>query len=232
MPFEERGHVAGHGIGGDNHHYSGYHGYWPTDDARRAHGVVLRHARRAARRSSPPRTRRASRCSSTTRWCTCTIDSPVYAQHTDWFWPNRGTAATASAAQNCAWDTQARALLVHRLPAALELHERGRARLLGRTPRCQLDEGHRARDGFRARRDQARRHLVAHGAPRADQIADRRRRRRPQQRFYMVGETYDFGEPRLHQVVRRPDDEARRAVRLPAAREPRRRRHACARRRR
>ena len=97
----------------------------------------------------------------------------------------------------CKWETDPRALLVHRLPPALELHERRRARRTrSRNAVAWIKQtrtlGHRRRR-LPCRRHQARRHLVAHGAAREDQDATSSRTQTPPQRFYMVGETYDFG---------------------------------------
>ena len=89
--------------GSDGHSYSGYHGYWPADltkaeskygteaelkamvDAAHAHGInvlvdyVMNHVH---------------------------SDSPVYAAHRDWFWPNdNGRGGNCVCGGGCSWDT-------------------------------------------------------------------------------------------------------------------------------
>jgi len=89
--------------GSDGHAYSGYHGYWPADlektesklgseaelkavvDAAHAHGMqvlidyVMNHVH---------------------------ANSPVYAQHPDWFWPNdNGFGGNCVCGAGCSWDT-------------------------------------------------------------------------------------------------------------------------------
>jgi glycosidase len=89
--------------GSDGHIYSGYHGYWPSQldlpesklgtedelramvDAAHAHGIqvlidyVMNHVH---------------------------ADSPVYAQHPDWFWPNdNGHGGNCICGDGCSWDT-------------------------------------------------------------------------------------------------------------------------------
>ena len=92
----------GRGRGSDGHDYSGYHGYWPKDlerveskigteaelkaviDAAHAHGInvildyVMNHVH---------------------------DESPVYAQHRDWFWPNdNGHGGDCVCGGGCNWD--------------------------------------------------------------------------------------------------------------------------------
>jgi glycosidase len=89
--------------GSDGHNYSGYHGYWPKDlskaesklgteaelkqlvDTAHEHGMqvlidyVMNHVH---------------------------ADSPTYAQHRDWFWPNdNGFGGNCVCGQGCSWDT-------------------------------------------------------------------------------------------------------------------------------
>ena len=89
--------------GSDGHNYSGYHGYWPKDlsqaesklgteaelkllvDTAHAHGMqvlidyVMNHVH---------------------------ADSPIYAQHHDWFWPNdNGFGGNCVCGQGCNWDS-------------------------------------------------------------------------------------------------------------------------------
>jgi glycosidase len=90
--------------GADGHNYSGYHGYWPQDltkaesklgtgaelkamvDSAHAHGLqvlidyVMNHVH---------------------------INSPVYAAHKDWFWPNdNGFGGNCVCGGGCSWDAQ------------------------------------------------------------------------------------------------------------------------------
>ncbi|HVV86318.1 MAG TPA: alpha-amylase family glycosyl hydrolase [Kofleriaceae bacterium] len=92
----------GPGLGSDGHSYSGYHGYWPKDleqvesrigteaelkaviDAAHAHGInvildyVMNHVH---------------------------AESPVYAAHPDWFWPDdNGHGGDCICGGGCSWD--------------------------------------------------------------------------------------------------------------------------------
>ena len=90
--------------GSDGHAYTGYHGYWPKDlDADR---VQARHRGRAqgdgrcrprARHPGARRLRDEPRAHATAR---CT------AQHPDWFWPNdNGNGGNCVCGGGCSWDT-------------------------------------------------------------------------------------------------------------------------------
>ena len=187
VPFDNP-QVAGLGVGGDNHQYSGYHGYWPKLD--NSDPTVLQRSRASARspssrRSSPPRTRRASRSSSTTRWCTCTTRRRSSPQHSDWFWPNARTArrtASAAARLHVGDAIRERCWFTDYLPH-WNYTNAGRARLLGHAGR-RVDQADEGRVGLRRRRlprrrHQARRHLVAHArcARRSRPTSSPRRRR-------------------------------------------------------
>ena len=92
----------GRGRGSDGHDYSGYHGYWPRDleqvegrfgteaeleaaiDAAHAHGlqVIVDYAMNHVH-----------------------TESPVYAAHRDWFWPNdNGRGGDCVCGAGCSWD--------------------------------------------------------------------------------------------------------------------------------
>jgi glycosidase len=90
--------------GSDGHNYSGYHGYWPADlnaaeskygseaelkqmiDTAHAHGIqvlvdyVMNHVH---------------------------TQSPIYAQHPEWFWPNdNGSGGNCVCGGGCSWDSE------------------------------------------------------------------------------------------------------------------------------
>jgi glycosidase len=91
----------GSGVGDDGHQYSAYHGYWPKDltaveshvgnldelvgvvDAAHRHGIrvimdyVMNHVH---------------------------AESPVYAQHPDWFWPLQKDGHDCVCGEGCSWD--------------------------------------------------------------------------------------------------------------------------------
>ena len=155
-------------------------------------------------------------------------DSPIYQAHMNdgWFNP------LMQAGQSCVCGTgvcqydgaYAKTLLVRRLPARLELRQRRRARLL-RRQRADVDQDLRLRR-LPPRRGQAHRDLVAHrsarravDAGRSDHQAARLSRRRDLHRRSATSSSRSSS----------PCTQARRAVRLPAARAARCRTSSCAR---
>ncbi len=187
VPVKNADTFAGHGVGGDSHMYSAYHGYWPLDpnqpetcfgtqtelkalvDAAHAKNlkVIFDYAMVHVHR-----------------------DSPVYAQHNDWFWPNSNGGGDCICGQNCDWNTDGqRCWFTDYLPhwnytnaAARDYSVKAAVDLVAQT----------GADGFRL---DAIKHvdgtwLTQLRSQITSQIVAKQN---PQQRFYMVGETYDFG---------------------------------------
>jgi len=201
VPFDNPS-VAGQGVGGDTHQYSGYHGYWPKID------------------SDNPATLAAEGCFGTFAELKALVaaahakglkvlfdfamvhvhsQSGIYAAHSDWFWPNNnGKGGNCICGEGCSWDVlpdRERCWFTGYLPhwnytntAARDFSVANAIEWIKQTQ----DASGFGVDGFRA---DAIKHvdkdwlLELRKHVKTDILATQT----PQQRFYMVGETYDFG---------------------------------------
>ena len=133
---------------------------------------------------------------------------------------DNGHGGNCVCGDGCNWDTDRTRCWFDHVPARLQLQERRRAPVVGRQ-RGRVGQAHRHRR-LPARRGQARRDL--RGSPICAR-ASMPRSRWDQQLLH--GRRDVRRQPRPHQVVRRSGHDARRSVRLPAAR-PGARRRCCA----
>ncbi|CAN5924262.1 hypothetical protein BH11MYX4_BH11MYX4_50300 [soil metagenome] len=194
VPFDNP-QVAGLGVGGDNHLYSGFHGYWPKLD------------------NSDPTVLQSESCFGTfadlkglvtaahTKGLKVIFDyamvhvhnsSQVFAQHADWFWPNskNGSADCVCGGATCKWETDPeRCWFTDYLPHWNYTNAAARDYSVTQAVEWIKQTGV---DGFRA---DAIKHVdiswltQLRAKVKSDVIATQT----PPQRFYMVGETYDFG---------------------------------------
>ena len=195
--------------GADGHDYSGYHGYWPTDlttveSQLRHRGRAQGDGRRRARARHPgadrlrdePRARRPRRCTRSTP----TGSGPT----------TTATAATACAAPAAAGTPIARAA-GSTLPARLQL-PRTATRAAGRSSNAVAWAKRIGIDGFRL---DAVKHIETRGSPTCARGSIAEIALGP---ALLHGRRDVRRQPRPHQVVRQPRHDARRPVRLPAAR--------------
>jgi glycosidase len=175
------------GLGSDGHRYSGYHGYWPVDldrlescfgtDAELTALVQAAHAKGIQVLFDFAMVHLHS-------------SAPVFQQHPDWFWPldNGGTPCVCGA--GCDWNTQGeRCWFTDYLPhwnytvAAARDYSVGKALALVQKTGA---------DGFRL---DAIKHVDGSWLTqlRRDVQSQVVAARTPRPRFYLVGETYDFG---------------------------------------
>ena len=194
VPFDNP-QVAGLGVGGDSHLYSGFHGYWPKLD------------------NSNPAVLQSESCFGTfaelkglvtaahTKGLKVIFDyamvhvhntSQVYQQHNDWFWPNskNGSADCVCGGNTCKWETDPeRCWFTDYLPHWNYTNATARDYSVTQAVEWVKQTGV---DGFRA---DAIKHVdiswitQLRAKVKSDVIATQT----PPQRFYMVGETYDFG---------------------------------------
>lgn len=183
--------VSGAGIGGDTHTYSAYHGYWPSEpeqpeecfgsmndlralvDAAHAKGikVIFDYAMVHVHDSAG-----------------------VYAQHRDWFWPNdNGRGGNCICGSGCSWDAlpdRERCWFADYLPHWNYTNAAARAYNVNVALSWIKDTGV---DGFRL---DAIKHVDMSWLTdlRARVNAEITATQTPRQRFYMVGETYDFSD--------------------------------------
>lgn len=91
------------GVGGDSHVYSAYHGYWPSDmtqlepcfGSQQDLKDLVDHAHA-----------KSLKILFDFGMVLTTVDAPVYSQHPDWFWPNQNpnTGGDCICGQGCDWN--------------------------------------------------------------------------------------------------------------------------------
>lgn len=178
---------AGRGIGGDPHLYSAYHGYWPTelDQTETCFGTEADLVTLVSEAH-----KKNIRVLFDYAMVHVHSSSSVYAAHPDWFWPNEFFGRDCLCGQGCDWNAQGdRCWFTDYLPhwnyqnvAARNYAVSELINLLMKT----------SADGLRV-------DAIKHVDP--SWLLDARARIQreivprgtPPQRFYMVGETYDFG---------------------------------------
>ena len=201
VPFENPN-VAGRGVGGDQNMYSGYHGYWPEIDRDNPATLVSEGCFGTFAEF------KAMVAAAHAKGLKVLIDyamvhvhsnSAIVGQHPDWFWPNsNGSGGNCICGQGCSWDTlpdRERCWFTDYLPhwnytnaAARDFSVAQAVEWVKQT----ADATGMGVDGFRA---DAIKHVDISWltALRAKIKTDITATQTPPQRFYMVGETYDFG---------------------------------------
>lgn len=206
VPFDNPN-VAGKGVGTDTNVYSGYHGYWPKidsdDPSQLAHEscfgtfqelkdvVAAAHAKGIKVLIDYAMVHVHA---SSSIW-----SGTGPGVHKDWFWPNdNGNGGNCVCGQGCSWDNlpdRERCWFTDYLPhwrydvpAALEYSVANAVEWVKQT----RDASGMGIDGFRA---DAIKHVDVRWltALRARLKTQVTAQQSPPQRFYMVGETYDFG---------------------------------------
>jgi len=186
VPMQNADAFAGQGVGGDPHLYSSYHGYWPLDpnSPEKAFGtlqdlkdlVTAAHAKKL-------------KVIYDYAMVHVQINSPVYQQNPGWFWPNSFNGGDCICGQNCSWDAQGdRCWFTNYLPHWNYTVSAARDYSVANAVKWITDTG---ADGFRL---DAIKHVdiswltQLRSKIQSDVVA----KQMPPQRFYMVGETYDF----------------------------------------
>lgn len=186
VPVKNADSYAGQGVGGDTHLYSSYHGYWPYDvsspEPRFGSLSDLQGLVTAAHT-------KGLKVIFDYAMVHVQIDSPIYAAHNDWFWPNSFNGGDCICGQNCSWDTQyERCWFTSYLPHWNYTVSAARDFSVNAAVQWVKDTG---ADGFRL---DAIKHVDTSWLTqlRTQIQTDIVSKEMPQQRFYMVGETYDF----------------------------------------
>jgi glycosidase len=180
--------VAGHGTGGDTHMYSGYHGYWPKEPDQyescfgtKADLVALVAAAHVKK----------LKVLFDYAMVHVHNTSSVFAAHSDWFWPNSYQGHDCICGQGCDWNAQAQQCwFTDYLPHWNYTNQAARDYSTGQALQLVKDTGV---DGFRL---DAIKHvdgswLLQLRSQITQQVISQEN---PPQRFYMVGETYDFSD--------------------------------------
>lgn len=179
---------SGLGMGADTHLYSGYHGYWPKELAEvepcfgtRADLKALVDAAHA----------KGLKVLFDFAMVHVHISSTLYQSHNDWFWPNSYNGGNCLCGQNCDWNAQGqRCWFTDYLPHWNYTVPAARDFVVNAAVQLVLDFGV---DGFRL---DAIKHVDGTWLTQLRQSIRTRitAAQTPAQRFYMVGETYDFGD--------------------------------------
>lgn len=189
VPLDNADDVAGAGVGGDTHLYSSYHGYWPRDPNKRESCFGS-----AADLKALVDAAHTAKIKVLFDYAMVHVhkESPVFAAHPDWFWPSTapGGGSCICGSSACPWDTTAqKCWFTDYLPHWN--YTVGAARDFSVTAAVQLvkDTGV---DGFRL---DAIKHVDGSWLTqlRSTIATEVLAKETPPQRFYMVGETYDFG---------------------------------------
>ena len=195
VPFENPN-LAGRGVGGDSNMYSGYHGYWPKIDSDNPAALAYESCFGSAAQFN------ALVTAAHAKGIKVIIDyamvhvhssSGVYANHPTWFWPNdNGSGGNCVCGQGCSWDTlpqRERCWFTDYLPHWNYTNAQARAFSVANAVEWVKQTNV---DGFRA---DAIKHVDVSWLTelRAKIKTDVTASQSPPQRFYMVGETYDFG---------------------------------------
>ncbi|MFZ5443084.1 MAG: alpha-amylase family glycosyl hydrolase [Myxococcota bacterium] len=179
----------GAGVGGDGRQYSAYHGYWPSDVTRaeRCFGTeadlkeLVTEAHAAGLKVLLDYA-----------MVHVHLDSDVYRQHPDWFWPLNfnGGQCVCNDSGVCPWNSQG-----HRCWFTPYLPHWDFTNASARAYSVQNVVDWVKRVGFDGIRADAIKHVDGSWLPALRQAlaAQVHATQSPRQRFYMVGETYDFG---------------------------------------
>lgn len=196
---------SGKGTGGDDHQYSGYHGYWPFLGANASVLSAEEHFGSIADLKTlvSEAHKKGLKVLFDFAMVHVHIDSPVYQSHVPsegqrdgWFWPARKNGHDCVCGQGCSWDSEPKECwftdyLPHwnyNNPDARNWSVINAVEWVKQTQ----DEAGFGVDGFRA---DAIKHVETSwlNALRSKLNSDVIDKQSPKQRFYMVGETYDFG---------------------------------------
>lgn len=186
VPVKNEDFTAFQGTGGDTHYYSGYHGYWPYDptSTETCFGTLseLQTLVSEAHKHS-------LKVLFDFAMVHVTIDSPVYTQNPSWFWPNSWNNGDCICGQNCDWNAQGyRCWFASYLPHWNYTVQAARDYSVGTAVNLAKTTG---ADGFRL---DAIKHVDSSWLLELRQQIQSQivPLQNPPQRFYMVGETYDF----------------------------------------
>jgi glycosidase len=194
VPLKNADTFAGHGVGGDTHMYSAFHGYWPTDPnatepcfgtAAELKGLVdAAHAK-------------SLKVIFDYAMVHVQSSSAVFQQHADWFWPNsdgKGGSCICHgrtyAGEPCTWeDAPEKCWFTDYLPHWNYTVKGARDFSVDAAVALAKTTGV---DGFRL---DAIKHVDGSWLTQLRSTIESQivAAQTPPQRFYMVGETYDFG---------------------------------------
>ncbi len=188
--------VTGQGVGGDTHQYSGYHGYWPKIDANDPASLAHEGCFGSfAELKGLVDDAHAKGIKVLIDYAMVHVhsSSALFSAHSDWFWPNNnGKGGNCICGEGCSWDAmpdRERCWFTGYLPHWNYTNPAARDYSVTNAVEWVKQTGV---DGFRA---DAIKHVDISwlNELRSRIKTDITAKQTPPQRFYMVGETYDFG---------------------------------------
>lgn len=197
VPFDNPNH-SGKGTGGDTHLYSGYHGYWPNLGSNASTLSSESCFGKFSDLKELVSSAHAKGLKVLFDFAMVHVhkDSAVFQEHGDWFWPNDKDGHDCVCGQGCSWEGDAqRCWFTDYLPHWNYTNPNARDWSVTNAVewvKQTADASGQGVDGFRA---DAIKHVDISwlNALRAKLKTDVVANQSPPQRFYMVGETYDFG---------------------------------------
>ena len=195
VPFKNADTVSGHGVGGDTHNYSAYHGYWPSDPTKHEDCFGTADDLKALVTAAHVRKLKVIFDYAMVH---VHSSSPVFTAHNDWFWPNTGGAGgncichskSGNGFEACTWDDEPqKCWFTDYLPHWNYTNAAARDYSVNAALQLIKDTGV---DGYRL---DAIKHVDQSWLTqlRSKVTTEIVAAQTPPQRFYMVGETYDFG---------------------------------------
>jgi glycosidase len=188
VPFKNPN-VAGAGVGGDTHQYSAYHGYWPSEISQPEECFGTMNDLKALVNAA-----HAKKIKVLFDYAMVHVhaSSPTYSANPSWFWPNdNGRGGNCICGEGCSWDNmpdRERCWFTGYLPHWNYTNQAARSYSVNAAIQWIKDTGV---DGFRL---DAIKHVDMQWLLdlRANVKSQIQATQTPKQRFYMVGETYDF----------------------------------------
>jgi glycosidase len=189
VPIKNADAFAGHGVGGDTHMYSAYHGYWPSDPSatESCFGTAAELKALVDAAHDPARKMKVIFDYAMVH---VQSQSPVYQQHQDWFWPSAMNGHDCICGQGCDWNNDAqRCWFTDYLPHWNYTVQAARDYSVNAAVTLAKQTG---ADGFRL---DAIKHVDGSWLTQLRSAVSTQivATQNPPQRFYMVGETYEFG---------------------------------------
>ena len=185
VPFQNADTFAGPGLY-DANLYTSYHGYWPTEVGQPERGFGTLAELKALVDAAHAR---GIKVLFDYAMVHVHDSATVYQQHMDWFWPNSFGTGNCICGQGCDWNAQGdRCWFASYLPHWNYTNDAARAWSVAQAVQWVKDTGV---DGYRL---DAIKHIDSRWMVdlRARLDAEVLATQSPRQRFYMVGETYDF----------------------------------------
>ncbi len=187
VPVKNADTFAGAGTGGDSHMYSAYHGYWPSDPTQTESCFGTKQELVDLVAAAHTKNLKVIFDYAMVH---VQMSSSVYTAHNDWFWPNSNGGKDCICGQGCDWNADAqRCWFTNYLPHWNYTNAAARDFSVASAVQLAVDT---KVDGFRL---DAIKHVdISWLTQLRAQVTSQIIPGLPKQsRFYMVGETYDFG---------------------------------------